>query len=249
MAVSQPQPEGGPREGLVRSALRAVLGRDAERLGLNATAIDVLVERAQLTHWDAREPIGTSEDAEPLTNFVIAGAVKVVCTGRRGTPIVVQFVRPGQLFGLTLPSDRPPPQQFAAIAHVASTVAMVSGEAMTQALAALPPVKSLRLMGYTWRALSHLLHEKCLMLTMPLRDRLVHALGVLARDFGQPHEEGVMIALPLTHADLAQLIAGTRANVSRAVSELRRAGQLAVVDGQFVLPRPRTPALTAGPRR
>jgi CRP-like cAMP-binding protein len=246
MAVSQPQPEGGPREGLVTSALRAMLGRDAERLGLNAAAIDVLVERARLTHWDARESVGTGGDAEGVINFVIAGAVKVVCTGRNGTPTIVQFVGPGQLFSLMSPSERSSPEQFSAIAHVASTVAMVSREGMTEALAALPAGKSLRLMTYGCRALSRLVHEKCLLLTMPLRDRLVHALGVLARDFGQTNEAGVVIALPLTHADLAQLIAGTRANVSRAVSDLRRAGQLAVVDRQFVLPRPPTPALAAG---
>ena len=249
MAVRQPQPEGGKRDGLIRSALRAELSRDAERLGLNATAIEALVERAPLTHWDARERIVAAEDAGGLTNFVIAGAVKVVCTGRRGSPIIVQFVSPGQFFGLTWPSDRPQPRQFVAVAHVASTVAMVSREAMLQAMAALPPGRSLRLMAYTWRALSRLLYEKCLLLTMPLRDRLAYELGVLARDFGQPHEAGVMIALPLTHADLAQLIAGTRANVSRAVSELCRAGQLAVIDRQFVLPRFQTPALAAGPPR
>jgi CRP-like cAMP-binding protein len=90
-------------------------------------------------------------------------------------------------------------------------------------------------MAYTWRVLSRLLYEKCLQLTMPLRDRVVHELAVLAHDFGEPHDDGVLINLPLTQADLAQLVVASRANVSRCLAALRRARLLEFVGRRILL--------------
>jgi len=83
--------------------------------------------------------------------------------------------------------------------------------------------------------LSRLLYEKCLHLTMPLRDRLVHELGVLAHDFGERRDEGILIDLPLTQADLAALVVASRANVSRCIVALRRAGVLEFVGRRLFL--------------
>ncbi len=219
----------------MRDALRAQLGRNAERCGLSTSAIEALVERARVTQWDRGQRIVAAEDAQNVTNFLVSGVVKVTCRGGRGVPVTVQFIKPGQLFGLTWPFEGAQPRRFAAVAHVASTVAMVSREAMTEVVATLPPDRLLRLMASTWRALSRLLYDKCLLLSMPLRERLLYELGVLARDFGRPEGTGVRIDLVLTHTDLAQLVAGSRANVTRAVAQLRRAGLLTVVDRQFAL--------------
>src|SRR5207247_4409876 len=76
----------------------------------------------------------------------------------------------------------------------------------------------------------------CLLLTMPLRERVLLELVELARLFGRPHEAGTLIDLALRHADLADLVGGARANVSRAVAQLRHAGRIDVVGGRFVLP-------------
>ena len=72
---------------------------------------------------------------------------------------------------------------------------------------------------------------------MPLRDRVVHELEILAHDFGQPDPRGVLIDLPLTQADLAELVVGSRAKVSRCVADLRRAGKLEVSGRRLILTR------------
>jgi len=124
-----------------------------------------------------------------------------------------------------------------AIESVPAVVAMMSQEVMNGVVAGLPAGRALQLMAYSWRALSWLLYEKCLLLTMPLRDRLVHELEVLAHDFGQPDPAGVLIDLPLTQADLAELVVGSRAKVSRCVADLRRAGKLKVSGHRVILTR------------
>src|SRR5947208_16381104 len=83
-----------------KSTLRALLSQNATRLGLTASAIDVIVARSQITHWRAGQQIFAADDAHDLVNFLVSGAGKVLCQGRRGVPVLVQSVRPGQVFGL-----------------------------------------------------------------------------------------------------------------------------------------------------
>jgi len=220
-----------------KSALRGLLSHNATRLGLTASAIETIVARSQITQWRAGQQIFAADDAHDLVNFLVSGAVKVLCQGRRGVPVTVQVVRPGQFFGLASLFDRPGPREFSAVAHVPAAVAMMSQEVMNGVVAGLPPGRALRLMAYSWRALSRLLYEKCLLLTMPLRDRLVHELEILAHDFGRPEPEGVLIDLPLTQADLAELVVGSRAKVSRCIADLRRAGKLEMNGRRLVLRR------------
>ena len=218
-----------------RMALRATLTRAMPRLGLTNAAVDALARHADITAWAHDETICTAGDASDIVGFVVSGGVKVRCRGERGAPVVVQLVPPGQFFRLASPTDASGPRGFEAVAHVPSVVASVSTAVMTDVVGAMPPGSALRMMAYTWRGLSRHLFDACRLLTMSLRERLMLQLEALARDFGRPHPGGVVIDVPLTHADLAALAVGTRANVTRAVAGLREAGRVAVVGGRFVV--------------
>src|SRR5437879_6430049 len=67
-----------------KATLRALLSQNATRLGLTASAIDVIVARSQITHWRAGQQIFAADDAHDLVNFLVSGAVKVLCQGRPG---------------------------------------------------------------------------------------------------------------------------------------------------------------------
>jgi CRP/FNR family transcriptional regulator, cyclic AMP receptor protein len=223
------------REAPAKTTLRALLSENSRRLGLTAAAIEDLVRQSHITHWRAGQAIFTEADDHDLVSFLVAGAVRVVCPGRGGRPVTVQIVRPGQFFGLASLFESRGPRILGAIAHVDAVVAVMSQETLSKVLGALPPRRALQPLAYSWRALSRLLYEKCLLLTLPLGERVTHQLAVLAQDFGEPHAEGVCIALPVTQADLADLVAGSRANVSRCLAALQRARQIVVRDRRIVL--------------
>jgi CRP-like cAMP-binding protein len=84
--------------------------------------------------------------------------------------------------------------------------------------------------------LSRLLYEKCSLLGLRLEERLIHELAVLARDFGCDAEGGVLLDLPLTHADLAEFALGSRANVARVMKRFERAGLIGK-DGRRIILR------------
>src|SRR3989442_9839050 len=111
-----------------KATLRALLSQNATRLGLTASAIDVIVARSQITHWRAGQQIFAADDAHDLVNFLVSRAVKVLCQGHRGVPVLVQIVRPGQFFGPASLFDRPRRRQFSAGARPPPRVGEVSRE-------------------------------------------------------------------------------------------------------------------------
>lgn len=193
-------------------------------MGLGPSAIDELVRQAQLGQWRKNQHVFGPDDHSDLINFLVAGAVKVMCP--TGQDIVcVQIVRPGQFFGLNWYAERAQPRQFLATAFTDCTVGMVTSETMSRIIANMPPRAVLQILTYSWRALSRLLYEKCCLLGLRLEDRLLHELGVIARDFGRPRSDGsVVIDLSLTHADLGELALGSRANIARVMKRLERDG-------------------------
>ena len=62
-----------------------------------------------------------------------------------------------------------------------------------------------------------------------LDQRVMGILALLAEQFGQPHPEGMLVDVRLTHAQLATAVGATRATVTRCLGDLRTRNLLCVV--------------------
>jgi CRP-like cAMP-binding protein len=71
-------------------------------------------------------------------------------------------------------------------------------------------------------------------LTLPVIDRVRHALCDLAARFGSPAPGGLEIMLPVSQDFLASMAGATRESVNRAIRELRRSGAVRIEDGRYV---------------
>ncbi len=217
-----------------KERLRSLLADVGRRMGLNAAAVDQLTHGAQLARWSKGQSIFSPEDTADFVNFLVAGIVKVNCPSGAGT-VCVQLVRPGQFFGLNWYADKGQPRLFSASAFTDVTIAIITNDMMAQLVATSPPPRVLQIVSFSWRVLSRLLYEKCGLLGLRLEQRLVHELAVLARDFGRDVEAGVLLDIPLTHADLAELAIASRANVARVMKRFEREGLLRKEGRRFVL--------------
>lgn len=206
-----------------KERFRALLADVGRRMGLTAAATEQLARSAQLGRWEKGQVIFSPDDTADFVNFLIAGVVKVSCPSGAGT-VCVQLIRPGQFFGLNWYLDRGGPRLFSASAFTNCTVGIITSDMMADLVASSPPPGVLQILSFSWRVLSRLLYEKCSLLGLRLDDRLMHELAVLARDFGCDSEQGRMIDLTLTHADLAEFALGSRANVARAMKRFERDG-------------------------
>jgi len=222
---------------LPKEQLRILLTDVGRRMGLTSTAVERLVRSAQLGRWNKGQNIFSPEDTADFVNFLVAGVVKVSCPSGGGT-VCVQLIRPGQFFGLNWYADKGQPRLFSASAFTDAIVAIITNEMMAELVATSPPRGVLQIVSFSWRVLSRLLYEKCSLLGLRLEERLIHELAVLARDFGRDTRTGVLIELPLTHADLAEFAIASRANVARVMKRFEREG-LTAKDGRRLILTPR----------
>jgi CRP/FNR family cyclic AMP-dependent transcriptional regulator len=220
-----------------KERFRILLADVGRRMGLTTTAVDQLVRGAQLGRWSKGQNIFSPEDTADFVNFLVAGVVKVSCPSGAGT-VCVQLIRPGQFFGLNWYADKGQPRLFSASAFTDATVAIITSEMMAEFVENSPPRGVLQIVSFSWRVLSRLLYEKCCLLGLRLEERLIHELAVLARDFGQDVDAGVLIDLPLTHADLAEFAIASRANVARVMKRFEREGFVGK-DGRRIVVTPR----------
>jgi CRP/FNR family transcriptional regulator len=218
-----------------KERFRTLLTDVGRRMGLGAAATDQLVRSAQLGRWNKGQSIFSPEDTADFVNFLVSGVVKVSCPSGAGT-VCVQLIRPGQFFGLNWYADKGQPRLFSASAFTDATVAIITNEMMAELVAASPPPGVLQIVSFSWRVLSRLLYEKCSLLGLRLDERLIHELAVLARDFGCETDDGVLLDLPLTHADLAEFALGSRANVARVMKRCERSGLIGK-DGRRIILR------------
>lgn len=217
---------------IAKEQLRRLLSDVGRRMGLSASAVDLLVRSAQLGHWRKGQSIFSPEDTADFVNFLVTGAVKVSCPSGAGT-VCVQLIRPGQFFGLNWYADQRQPRLFSASAFTDATVAIITNDMMAELVANSPPPGILQIVSFSWRVLSRLLYDKCSMLGLRLEERLIHELAVLARDFGRDTDATVAIELPVTHADLAEFAIASRANVARIMKRFEREG-LTVRNGRRI---------------
>lgn len=66
-------------------------------------------------------------------------------------------------------------------------------------------------------------------------ERLLELLTRLSRLWGEAHPRGRLIRTSLTHEDMAAMTGLSRVTVTRGLAGLRRAGQIDVVDGSYLL--------------
>ena len=92
--------------------------------------------------------------------------------------------------------------------------------------------------SFTQVLASHLAscHDQLGLMSLPLRQRVIHALLREARRFGQLDDTGwARLERPLTHEELASRVNAARVSVSEVMAELRAAGVLTGHRGKYQL--------------
>jgi hypothetical protein len=225
-------------DGELRERMRMLLTPHARTAGLGGPAIEALVGAAVLDRWGMGDEIESSGPDGERVGMVVVGAVRIAADTPRGKRVGVCFVPPGRFLTGAWPGDASRVgREIHLVAHdPIGTVVGWWGPRVLADGAALPePAQAVQLATAVWLGAAELVREKCHLLALPLRDRVLTVLTTLARDFGRPHRDGTRIELRLTHADLASAAVGSRANVTRALEDLRAAGDVAVEQHRLIV--------------
>jgi hypothetical protein len=226
--------------GEVRERLRQLVLARSRVLGLTPAAVEMLIGMAALERWAFGDEIAMSDETGHRLGFVVVGAARIVCETPRGRRVGVCFVPPGRFVGTGWPGDSPTGDgALRVVAHdpMGTIVAFWAPRTIVDVLGTLPAQHALQFVADAWQTANDVLRQKCHLLGLCLRDRVLAVLKTLAHDFGRPHGDGLRIDLRLTHLDLAVAAVGSRANVTRALEELRAQGLVAVDEHRLVVTR------------
>lgn len=184
--------------------------------GLDAATMAALEASAKTRGAEAGDVFFHQGDPALTLHVLVAGDVKILQTDAAGHQVVIRVIRRGDMFGCS--------PVFTRGVYPATAEALVDSHAWTWDVATLEGImdrspglarNALKVVGGRLAELQDRLLEVA---TERVEQRLARTLLRLVRQAGRKTEEGVVIDLPLSRQDLAELSGTTLFTVSRTLS-------------------------------
>jgi len=205
--------------------MRALPGVGGETLGRLAAAGEPVSLRK-------RQVVYLPGDPGDAVHFILSGRVKISRVTRDGKELTLGYRAPGELFGELCLFDGGPREEMAEVVDGAELL-RVDRETLMDMAAASPQLGV---------ALARGLIERCrdverqmeFLMFKDVHAKLAELLLKLSVEFGVKDPRGTLVALNITHQEMANLIGSTRETVSLALSLFKKK-KLVVSDGRRVI--------------
>ncbi len=146
--------------------------------------------------------------------IVLSGVATVTWLDARARRILFEVLGPGDLVGDTPYTPQPLRGRLRCDALLECVVGKIDCRRLVEILFAMPFERFAQGLSFLTGAWPERLARAALVRGWPLRERLLGAVSYLAARFGVQDEDGTIVNLPLTHADLADLVGASRPKVS-----------------------------------
>ncbi len=197
-----------------------ILGRLPFFKGLPAEAISAINALFDSQGVEAGEYIYLAGDAATRLYVVAHGKVKLLRHTLTGQDVVLSLLIQGDFFG-NLPVLGETAHPDTAQAHTAGCILTITGEDFQKILERYPQVSLalLEIVSTRLREAREAIHQ---LSASPVESRLAATLLKLADRLGEEQNGRVLIQLPLSRQDLADMTGATVETVSRIMSQFRR---------------------------
>lgn len=183
---------------------------------LSIDARQAFVQEAQIRVVEADGFVFAQGDACTHFYLLISGLVKVVRHTANGNQLLVRFVLPGDVMGISplLNRDVYP----ASACSVNQSVSLAWPVAQWQSLTQRYPFLLERSQATVIKRLADADDRLIELHSLPVEKRLAHSLIRLVEQAGCNQEDGMSLSIPLTRQDLAELAGTTLYTASRTLS-------------------------------
>ena len=191
-----------------------------------------LAERVELREVGRREVVYLPGDPGSTVFFVNGGRIKVSKVTRDGKSLTLAYCGPPEMFGEACLIDGGPRVEMAEAVENAVLTAIDRSD--FERLLQLHPLLGLattKLMLLRRRELENKLEA---LVFRDVTSKLAELLMKLAGEYGIDDARGTMVALKITHQELANLIGSTRETVSLTLSTFKKR-RLIVTEGRKVI--------------
>lgn len=190
--------------------------------------------------FDRRYPRGKTifSEGDPSDALYILkdGLVKLISLSEKGTETILHILKPDEIFGELLFSERERALTAVAVEETLTTV--ISAEAFQQLLASVPTL-ALNFIRLLSKRLATVERGQAESSHTWSYHRLAKVLLHLSEKHGEEAATGTLVKLRLMHEDLANLIGTTRETVTTQLNKFKRMGLLSRRGRQFVVNGPR----------
>jgi CRP-like cAMP-binding protein len=199
-----------------------ILGRVPFFSGLSTVEIARINPLFRELGFQPDEVIYYAGDEARRLYVVAAGKVKLVRHSMSGKDVLLDILTPGEFFGaLSALGDEVYPDT--AQAQTIACVLGIGAEAFRSILDAFPAV-ALRMLDVMSGRLKEA-HERIRQLSAhSVERRIAYTLLKLAEKFGELQEVGLLIQVPLSRDDLAEMTGATTETASRVMSQFQKDG-------------------------
>uniref|UniRef100_A0A7C2PA14 Crp/Fnr family transcriptional regulator n=1 Tax=Schlesneria paludicola TaxID=360056 RepID=A0A7C2PA14_9PLAN len=193
---------------------------------LEAEHFALLERRARMRSFPKGSQVYLPSDSAEGVLLLAEGRIRLSSYTPDGKQAVLGFIEPGELFGELALFD-PRQREENAEAILKSQVIWIPADDLQIVMERVPALAFgvTRLIGFRRRRVERRLKS---LLFRSSRDRILALLCELAEQYGRQESGGVLIALPLSHQDLANIIGSTRETVTVLLGELQLEGLLQV---------------------
>jgi CRP-like cAMP-binding protein len=168
---------------------------------------------------------------------LVEGRVKMIQITPGGNQITLRIMTPGQTFG-GIALLKPEAGYPVTAQCMENSRAMAWNTAQLRELALIEPSISLNTMQLMHGYITELQEREQALVTERVDRRIARVLLKLAAQSGKKVEEGVLIDLPLTRQDVAEMSGTTLYTVSRTLNEWERDGLLMIGREMVVIREP-----------
>jgi CRP-like cAMP-binding protein len=201
---------------------RRLLGASPYFASLQPEQILHIQKRFGQHHYEVGESIQVAGEPASRISVVAAGLVKVSRPTPDGQDVLLDFLGPGEHFGsLAVLGSTVYPEDV--VAHTSCCILFTTAQSFQEILRAYPPVAvaSLEIVAARLRDAQSTIEQ---LSAYPVEHRVASALLHLAKRRGKPQGTEVLIEMPLSRQDIADMTGAKVETVSRVMSDFRRAG-------------------------
>jgi CRP-like cAMP-binding protein len=199
---------------------------------LGPEAMSRLAETVQIAEIRRRQVIYLPGDPGKTVYFVNGGRVKISKVTRDGKELTLAYRGPGELFGEIALVEGGPREEMAEAMENALLTEMERGD--FERLIQTQPLLGLRLARLLTQRRRDIENKIENLVFKDVNSKLAELLIRLGNEFGVDDARGTLVALKITHQEMANLIGSTRETVSLTLSQLKRKG-LIKTDGRKVI--------------
>jgi CRP/FNR family transcriptional regulator len=209
------------------------LARTALFAGVDEEVLETLAEKAIHRRYRKGNVIFVQGEQGERCFTIVQGSVKISAYHSDGREAVIAVLGPGDVFGELSLFDQAP-RSADATAIEDSEVLSLDTKAITEAIASFPDLglSLLRVLGRRLRHTNEALQDIAF---FDVPGRVARRIADLAESYGQPTDEGVLIELPLSQENLAQMVGATRESVNKALALLKRRGLVSRIGRRYLV--------------